>query len=315
MDLFNNIETTEKIKAKPFIKWAGGKTQLLPILNEFYPKELKFGLIDYYFEPFLGGASVFFDVVQKYEFKKSFLSDSNIEIVLVYKVIKERVEDLILKLNKLKKEYTAKTETKKESYFYNLRDIYNDTKINFLNGINDKCVVRASQMIFLNKTCFNGLYRLNRAGDFNVPFGKHINPGIFDESNLLAASCVLQNAEIHHGDFEFFESKINKKSFVYFDPPYRPISNTSSFNSYSKDGFNDNEQKRLAKFFRKLDEKGAKLMLSNSDPKNITENDNFFDEIYSGFNINRIEATRVINSKAEKRGKIKELLITNYIDE
>lgn len=312
MDLFNNTETIEKVKAKPFIKWAGGKSQLLPLFNEYYPKELKSGLIDFYFEPFLGGASVFFDVVQKYKIKKSYLSDSNIEIVLVYKVIKEKVEDLISALNELKKDYFKKSETKKESFFYNIRDKYNDNKINFLNGLNDIYVCRASQMIFLNKTCFNGLYRLNRSGDFNVPFGKYINPGIYNEENLLAVSEVLQNTEIEHGDFEFFKNKINNKSFVYFDPPYRPISYTSSFNSYNKDGFDDDEQNRLAEFYRKLNEKGAKLMLSNSDPKNININDNFFDDLYRGFTIERIEASRMINSKSEKRGKIKELLITNY---
>ncbi|MCC6865654.1 MAG: Dam family site-specific DNA-(adenine-N6)-methyltransferase [Ignavibacteria bacterium] len=312
MDLFNNTDTIEKVKAKPFIKWAGGKSKLLPLFKQYYPNELKSGLIDYYFEPFLGGASVFFDIAQKYEIKKSYLSDSNIEIVLVYKVIKERVEDLRSALNELKKDYCKKSETKKENFFYNIRDKYNNYKISYLNGLNDIYVYRASQMIFLNKTCFNGLYRLNRSGDFNVPFGKYIKPGIYSEENLLAVSEVLQNTEIEHGDFEFFKNKINSKSFVYFDPPYRPISNTSSFNSYSKEGFNNDEQIRLAEFYKKLDEKGAKLMLSNSDPKNINKQDNFFDELYSGFNINRIDAVRVINSNAEKRGKIKELLITNY---
>lgn len=312
MDLFNNTETTEKVKAKPFIKWAGGKSQLLPLFQNYYPKELKLGLIDNYFEPFLGGASVFFDIVQKFEIKNSYLLDSNLEIVLIYTVIQKRVEDLVFELSKLKKQYLKLEEKEREAFFYNLRDKYNKNKHKISNSIEDNWIKRASQTIFLNKTCFNGLYRLNRSGDFNVPFGRYTNPSIYDEFNLLNVSKVLQNAEILYGDFEILNEKVNERSFVYFDPPYRPISETSLFNSYNKEGFNDSEQKRLAETFRKLNEKGAKLMLSNSDPQNINKADTFFDDLYKGFNIERIEATRMINSNSEKRGKIKELLITNY---
>jgi len=312
MDLFNNTETTEKIKAKPFIKWAGGKTQLLPVFQKHYPNELKLGIVENYFEPFMGGASVFFDIVQKFEIKNSFLLDSNFEIVLIYTVIQKRAEDLICELSKLKKQYLKLEEKEREAFFYNLRDKYNKNKNKLTNSIEDNWIKRASHTIFLNKTCFNGLYRLNRAGDFNVPFGRYTNPSIYDEFNLLNVSKVLQNAEILHGDFEILNEKVNDRSFVYFDPPYRPISETSLFNSYSKEGFNDSEQIRLAETFRKLNEKNAKLMLSNSDPKNVNKDDNFFDDLYNGFNIERIEATRMINSNSEKRGKIKELLITNY---
>lgn len=312
MDLFNNTETIEKVKAKPFIKWAGGKTQLLPVFQDYYPRELKLGLIENYFEPFLGGASVFFDIVQQYEIKNAFLLDNNIEIVLVYQVIQQKVESLISELSKLKKQYLKINETERETFFYNLRDMFNKNKHKISKSLEESWIKRASYTIFLNKTCFNGLYRLNKAGDFNVPFGRYANPSIYDESNLLNVSRVLQNAEIIHGDFEILNERVNDKSFVYFDPPYRPISETSLFNSYSKEGFNDNEQVRLAKTFRKLDEKNAKLMLSNSDPKNINKTDNFFDDLYKGFNIERILATRMINSNSEKRGKIKELLITNY---
>jgi len=310
MDLFNY--TTEKAKAKPFIKWAGGKSQLLPVFQNYYPEELKLGLIDNYFEPFMGGASVFFDVVQKFDIKNAYLLDSNLEIILIYTVIQQRVEDLIYDLSKLKKQYLKLEEKEREAFFYNLRDKYNKNKHKISNSIEGNQIKRASHTIFLNKTCFNGLYRLNRAGDFNVPFGRYTNPSIYDESNLLNVSKVLQNAEILHGDFEIVNEKVNDRSFVYFDPPYRPISETSLFNSYNKEGFNDNEQMRLAKTFRSLDEKNAKLMLSNSDPKNNNKEDDFFDNLYNGFNIERIEATRMINSNSEKRGKIKELLITNY---
>lgn len=312
MDLFNNIEAIEKVKAKPFIKWAGGKTQLLPIFHNFYPIELKLGLIDNYFEPFLGGASVFFDIVHNFKIKNSYLLDSNFEIVLIYTVIQQRVEDLICELSKLKKQYLKLEEKVRETFFYNLREKYNKNKQKTSNTVEDTWIKRASHTIFLNKTCFNGLYRLNKAGDFNVPFGRYANPSIYEESNLINVSRVLQNAEIVHGDFEILNEKVNDKSFVYFDPPYRPISETSLFNSYSKEGFNDDEQIRLAETFRKLDKKNAKLMLSNSDPKNNNKADNFFDDLYKGFKIERIEATRMINSNSEKRGKIKELLITNY---
>lgn len=312
MDLFSNLEITEKVKAKPFIKWAGGKTQLLPLFQNYYPNELKIGLIESYFEPFLGGASVFFDVVQKFDIKNSFLLDSNFEIVLVYKVIQCNVDLLISELSKLKKKYLKLNETERESFFYDLRDKYNKQKNKVPIKFEDSWIKRASQMIFLNKTCFNGLYRLNKAGDFNVPFGRYSNPSIYDEYNLINVSNVLQNAEILYGDFEILNNEVNEKSFVYFDPPYRPISETSLFNSYSKEGFNDSEQIRLADTFRKLDKKNAKLMLSNSDPKNINNDDCFFDDLYKGYNIERIDATRMINSNSQKRGKIKELLITNY---
>ncbi|MEO8513763.1 MAG: DNA adenine methylase [Ignavibacteria bacterium] len=313
MELFDNVNYTDKVFAKPFIKWAGGKTQLLPVFQNFYPKELKLGIIENYFEPFLGGASVFFDVVQKYGIKNSYLSDNNFDIFLIYKVIQRNVDVLIDELSQLKRKYLKLTETKREEFYYQLRENYNVDKAKIkTKKFEDNWITRAGQMIFLNKTCFNGLYRLNKSGDFNVPFGKYTNPGIYDESNLRNVAEILQSSNIVYGDFEYLQNKVNEKSFVYFDPPYRPISSTSTFNSYSKDGFNDNDQRRLAACFKGLSFKGAKLMLSNSDPKNHNEKDEFFDDLYKGFNINRIDATRMINSNSEKRGKIKELLITNY---
>jgi len=181
MDLFNNTETIEKVKAKPFIKWAGGKTQLLPIFQNYYPIELKLGLIDNYFEPFLGGASVFFDIVHNFKIKNSYLLDSNLEIVLIYTVVQQRVEDLVYELSKMKKQYLKLEEKGREAFFYNLRDKYNKNKHKISNNVEDYGIKRASHTMFLNKTCFNGLYRLNKAGDFNVPFGRYTNPSIFDE--------------------------------------------------------------------------------------------------------------------------------------
>lgn len=313
MGYAQQIRLFENTFAKPFLKWAGGKTQLLKQFEKYYPKELFEDRIDTYCEPFVGGASVYFEIMQKYNVNNSILIDSNHEIYLVYKVIKKDVNLLIEILEDFKARYLLLNEQKRENFFYSVREDYNGNKIlEKRYRYDNKWVLRAAQMIFLNKTCFNGLYRLNKTGEFNVPFGKYINPGIFDENNLRSVSRLLQNTEILFGDFSLLEDSINENSFVYFDPPYRPISTTSSFNSYSKEGFNDDEQKRLATTFRKLDKKGAKLMLSNSDPKNINKKDSFFDDLYSGFRIERIDAARMINSNSEKRGKIKELIVRNY---
>jgi len=200
-----------------------------------------------------------------------------------------------------------------EELYYNVRDEYNKSKkrINF-ESYNKPWVETAAKMIFLNKTCFNGLYRENRNGDFNVPFGRYKDPTILDNDNLIRVSDILQCAEINSSDFAEFESKAGKDSFVYFDPPYRPISKTSSFTAYNGNGFNDEQQTRLAQLFKRLDHKGAKLMLSNSDPKNEDPSDDFFERNYKGFNIARVTANRMINCDATKRGAINELIITNY---
>lgn len=307
---------SKKMDVKPFIKWAGGKTQLLPIFNSKYPMELKMGEIKNYYEPFLGGGAVFFDIVSKYDIKNIYLFDINEELILVYKVVQKDVEKLIEVLSLLKRQYLEMTQEEREIFFYTIREDYNKTK-HLVNHqkYSGKWIHRAAQMIFLNKTCFNGLYRLNRKGEFNVPFGDCKNPKFIDEENFINVSRVLANANIKIGHFENIVADIKDSSFVYFDPPYRPISKTSNFNTYSKNEFNDELQKMLAHTFRKLDEFNVKLMLSNSDPKNTDCQDSFFDNLYKGFNIERILATRMINSKGKKRGKIFEILIMNYKDE
>ena len=198
-------------------------------------------------------------------------------------------------------------------FYYNVRDEYN----NRLNGKNLKhclkgCASIAAKIIFLNKTCFNGLYRENRKGQFNVPSGRYENPTILNEDNLLAVSKSLEGVNIESTDFAAIKESVDSESFVYFDPPYRPISKTANFTSYSKFEFDENQQLRLADFFIILDKQGAKLMLSNSDPKNVNSEDNFFEETYQGFTIDRVTATRMINCNASKRGSINELVITNY---
>ncbi|MBU1679804.1 MAG: DNA adenine methylase [Bacteroidetes bacterium] len=299
--------------AKPFLKWAGGKTQLLEQFTKFFPLELKNGSLQNYYEPFLGGGAVFFFIAQNYPIKKAYLSDVNEDLVLTFSVVQQNVFELIDELNSLKTEYIKRDDHEREKYFYKIRELYNSEriKIDFYKHSAD-WIPRAAKMIFLNKTCFNGLFRLNRKGEFNVPFGRYKNPGILDQENLVSASRVLQIAEIFLTDFENIKNKINDDFFIYFDPPYRPISLTSSFTSYSKYDFTEEDQKRLAKFYGELGVNGNKLMLSNSDPKNENINDDFFDRLFSNFNILRIKANRMINCKAEKRGKITELLITNY---
>jgi DNA adenine methylase len=303
----------EKNLAKPFLKWAGGKSQLLSEFPKYFPKELITGKIQNYYEPFLGSGAVFFFVAQKFSIKKAILSDINEELILTFNVVKQNVRKLVEELEKLKAEYLNLSEKERENYFYDLRLEFNQSKsqVDFKN-YSSNWIKRASQIIFLNKTCFNGLFRLNKNGEFNVPFGKYKNPQIYDEENLLKASELLKIADIHQTDFEEIKKYASENFFIYFDPPYRPISKTSSFTSYSKFSFNETDQLRLAKLFSELGVNENKLMLSNSDPKNENPNDDFFEKHYQKFNINRVKALRVINSKAEKRGAINELIITNY---
>lgn len=292
---------------KPFVKWAGGKTSLIPQITKYFPFELRNGKIEKYIEPFVGGGAVLIDILQKYDVKQAYAFDINKDLINCYNVIKYKVEDLIQKLDKKEKEFLPLRIYERQKYFYDIRTKYNSY---FLNDELD--VERASEFIFLNKTCFNGLYRVNKSGKFNVPFGKYKNPTICDSRNLRNLSILFKNTIFKYGDYKESESLIDEKAFVYFDPPYRPLSVTSGFTSYTKEDFNDENQKELAKYYNKLNVKNAKLMLSNSNPKNTDENDDFFENIYKGFNINEVSAKRMINSNSKGRGEISELLITNY---
>src|SRR5690606_40844969 len=288
----------EQKYAKPFLKWAGGKTQLLQKFSDYFPQELKNGKIENYYEPFLGSGAVFFFIKQNYPIKKAFLTDINEELILTFNVVKSDVTELIEELKSIKEKYISLKQNEQELFFYHIRDTYNQNKTNIdFNNYSPKWISRAAQMIFLNKTCFNGLFRLNRKGEFNVPFGRYKNPKILNEENLLRCSEELQIADIFLTDFENIKDYITSKSFIYFDTPYRPISKTSSFTSYSKFDFNDDDQIRLANLFKDLGVNGNKLMLSNSDPKNENPLDNFFDEQYKSFTIRRVKAVRMINCK------------------
>ncbi|TAE19913.1 MAG: DNA adenine methylase [Bacteroidetes bacterium] len=301
-------------KVKPFLKWAGGKSQLLEQLQHYLPTTLKKGNIKTYVEPFLGGGSVFFALSQQFKFEKVYLSDINKDLVLTYQVVQQHLEALLELLTTYQTTYNQTPQAERNKLYLSVRELFNQQRfgINY-NEIGEKEIERASHFIFLNKTCFNGLFRLNAKGGFNVPYGKYKKASILDEANLRAVSRSLQNVEIVHGDYSACLDKVDAQSFVYFDPPYRPISSTANFTTYTGKKFGDEEQTQLAQFFRSLDkDKGAMLMLSNSDPTHENPQDTFFQEIYEGYKFMKVSAGRAINCDGKKRGKITELLILNY---
>ena len=295
---------------KPFVKWAGGKGSLLPQLNKFYPLELKNETIDKYVEPFVGGGAVLINILQKYKVKEAYAFDINIDLINCYNIIKVNVDKLIKELSRKETQFLKLNLEERKKYFYDIRKEYNSYRIKE----NEQNIKRAVEFIFLNRTCFNGLYRVNKSGDFNVPFGRYKNPTICDADNLRNLSHLIKNVLFQYGDYKKSEKYIDNNTFVYFDPPYRPLSTTSAFTSYTKEDFNDENQEELADYFKRLDKKDAKLMLSNSNPKNTDEDDNFFEDIYNGFYINEIFVKRMINANENGRGEISELLITNYFD-
>jgi DNA adenine methylase len=299
--------------ARPFLKWAGGKTQLLKQFSQRLPPEMKNGEITHYVEPFVGGGAVFFYLGQRFSFDRSSIFDANEELILAYRVIKKSTKKLIHELESLESAYIPKSDEDRERLFYHVRDSFNKKKpeINF-QKYDAEWVPRAAQSIFLNRTCFNGLFRMNRKGEFNVPFGRYKNPQILNKDNLNDVAALLKTTSIILGDFTRCKKFVDTTSFVYLDPPYRPLNDTSSFTSYSKDGFSDTDQRRLAVFFKELDKKGAKIMLSNSDPRNEKPDDSFFDELYADYTIERVPAKRSINCNGARRGNVNELIVTNY---
>ncbi len=301
-------------KAKPFLKWAGGKNQLLKQFENYYPPELRKGKIERYVEPFIGGGAVFFEIMQKYNIRSSYISDVNKNLILTYRVIQQQPDILLEFLEQYQKKYDSTHEEKRADMFLSMRKHFNTQQIEINDRtFSDNGIPRAALLIFLNKTCFNGLFRLNSKGEFNVPFGKYKKPTILDSDNIMSASRILQNTEILNSDYQNCFESVDEKTFVYFDPPYRPLTKTASFTNYAGFKFTDRDQVELAHFFKKMDnEKHARLMLSNSDPKNENPEDCFFEQIYNGYRLHRVHASRMINSNAAKRGQINELVITNY---
>lgn len=302
-----------RINANPFLKWAGGKGQLLPQFEKLYPNKLNENKINKYIEAFVGSGAVFFELIKKYNFNTIILNDLNEDLILTYNVIKYDVKELIHILKNLEDNYLKLNPELRQETYYEIRKNYNEEMktINY-NEYNETWILHAAHFIFLNRTCFNGLYRLNKKGEFNVPIGRYINPTICNENNLLDVSQALENVILICNDFEQLTSYVDNNTFVYMDPPYRPLNSTSNFTSYSKMDFNDDDQIRLAHWFEKLSNNNAFLMLSNSNPKNTDSDDDFFENLYEGFNIQQVFASRQINSKASNRGKISELVIRNY---
>ena len=269
----------------PVLKWVGGKRQLLPEIRKRIPKIYKV-----YYEPFLGGGAVLFDLQPK----KAIVNDLNSELINVYKTIKSFPTELVEELRKFSND---------EETFYNIRNIDRDkTKYQELSNIQ-----KAARIIYLNKTCFNGLYRVNNAGEFNSPFGRYKNPNIVNDKTIYAVSKYFNTADItfKNGDFEECIKEIQKDSFVYLDPPYDPISKTSNFTGYNQGGFSDEEQIRIKNMCDRLNENGIKFLLSNSATP-------FIKELYKDYIIDIVSAKRSVNSKADKRGEIEEVLIRNY---
>lgn len=300
----------DETNPKPFVKWAGGKKQIVKFIDPHLPIEIReTKVIKKYFEPFLGGGAVFFHLMSKYDIKYAYLSDINKELILTYDVIKKSPKKLIEELQILSDNFLPKTLDERKEYYYMIRDEFNKDIEDF------DPIIRASQMIFLNRTCFNGLYRVNKDGKFNVPIGSYKNPMICNKSNLLNVSKALKNVKLVCDDYSRSEEEIDENSFVYLDPPYLPIKQ-NSFTSYDSTGFGLKEQIELSEFCKRIDKRNAKFILSNSDPKNTDEGNDFFENHY-GLNDNlfkyeRIDVRRSINSDKNKRGPIKEFLIYNY---
>lgn len=249
-----------------------------------------------------------FDIIATYKFKKILINDINKDLINTYKAIQRNVDELIEILMGIQTDFLVGNELKRKKFYYEKRDKFNDIKI---NGHKIVDIEKAALFIFLNKTCFNGLYRVNSKSLYNVPMGTYKNPLICDKKNLKASSVALKSVVIKCGDFETCKAFINANTFVYIDPPYRPLTRTAKFTSYTENEFSDKEQIRLGGFIQAMHQIGSYVVLSNSDPKNHDENDTFFDDLYKNFSISRVNAKRMINSNSLKRGNINELLITN----
>ena len=293
-------------KAKPFIKWVGGKQQLTEQLEALLPNDFTKRENVTYIEPFVGGGAMLFHMLQTYpNIKSAVINDINPDLTLCYKVVRDNPAELVKSLEKIQSEYYGlHTEEGRKDFYLLQRERFNSKPSDEIEN--------TTLFFFLNRTCFNGLFRVNKSGKFNVPFGKYVSPTICDAATIYADSSLLQKVQIMTGDFEQTFTKINGNTFFYFDPPYRPLSNTSSFNDYTKESFNDDEQIRLKIFCDRLDELGVNFMLSNSDCLGKDGIDRFFDDLFIDYRIERVWASRSVNAVASKRGKISELLIRNY---
>lgn len=295
-------------KAKPFIKWVGGKSQLIEQLDAQLPADFDNWENVTYIEPFVGGGAMLFYMLQRYpNIQRAIINDINPDLAICYRTVRDTPEQLIESLMDIENAYLAiETEEGRKDFFMAARYRYNEKNLDPIEN--------TTKFFFLNRTCFNGLYRVNKKGLFNVPFGKYANPTICDPETIRKDSELLQRVEILNSDFEATFEHARGNTLFYFDPPYRPLSDTSSFNDYAKEAFNDDAQVRLKEYCDHINEAGFHFMLSNSDCKGKNENDNFFDVLYGAYQIERVWASRSINSNPEKRGKLTEILVHNYQD-
>ncbi len=286
------VNKTNTPKAHPFVKWAGGKSRVVDQIAKFFPSADQFGS---YYEPFLGSAALYFAISPR----KGRLNDQNKTLINTYVVIRDSVELLIVELNKLQQEYysCADIDQKKQYYL--------DRRLEFNSISTPKSIRKSALFIFLNKTGFNGMYRENNSGQYNIPFGKHNRPLICDEINLRVVSGDLSDIDLTSTSYEEAIKDVKPKDLVYLDPPYYPLNPTSNFTEYQAGGFSVDDQKKLRDIFEQLDKQGCYVVMSNSACKEI-------DELYDGYNISRIQVARAINSKSNKRGKIDEAIITNF---
>lgn len=305
--------------AKPFLKWAGGKKQLLPEIKNKYPKELFNNKINTYIEPFLGGGAVLFDILNNYDVKNITVNDINRDLIYTYLTVRDNCSELVSLLHLYENEYLVLDDEQRKIYYYDKRSLYNKIKLQnfmFYNSKDKDIVLLGSLLIFLNRTCFNGLYRLNRKGEFNVPIGNYKNPQICNAENLYNVSKSIQKVKFFNGNYFDLDINPEVKSFIYLDPPYRALPNTSSFTTYFNSDFGEEEQISLANWIVSISSENTYVLTSNSDPHNTDERDDFFLENYKGLtpisSVEKVFAKRNINSNAKKRGNITELLIKNY---
>lgn len=293
-------------KAKPFIKWAGGKGQLLEQLDKQLPSDFSEWEDVTYIEPFVGGGAMLFYMLQTYpNIERAVINDINPDLTTCYQTVKNHPEELIDSLREIERDFlTLDNEIERKDFFLTVRTRYNEKNLDPIEN--------TTKFIFLNRTCFNGLYRVNRKGLYNVPFGRYVNPTICDAETIRRDSEILQKVEIHTGDFSDMLRHGRGNTFFYFDPPYRPLSNTSNFNDYSKEAFNDEAQRRLKEFCDVINDIGFSFMLSNSDGREENEELGFFDILYKDYNIERVWASRNINSNPKMRSKLTEILVRNY---
>ncbi|GHT47620.1 restriction endonuclease subunit M [Bacteroidia bacterium] len=294
-------------RPKPFLKWAGGKDRLFHQLQQCLPTELD--QVQNYYEPFLGSGAVFFNLVQDFSFRNITLSDINEELILVYKVIQNNVGELMQIIDQYKNRYSKLSNIDKEKFYYEMRNSYNIQRFNINHRkYSDIWIPRAAQMIFLNKTCYNGLYRQNMRGEFNVPFGKNYNPVIYNQTNMELIAKLLNDVEIKTTDFESILNAVKDNSFIYLDPPYRPITKTANFTDYYKLGFTEKDNERLMESLNILNKRKIKFMLNNSFPLN----DNYLAEYYTDYKVSVITANRMMSSISDRRCKVSEVVVTNY---